>query len=65
MSDPINDVENTVSSGKKSSITVFCEACGGGTHIEAIGEESYHVCDDVTCMWMKQVQQVANHQITE
>ena len=57
MSDTINDTVNTGASNEKYSLAVFCEACGGSTHIEVIGVKPYHVCDDVTCMWMKQVQQ--------
>ena len=57
MSGTINNTGGTGSSNEKYSPTSFCEACGGPTHIEVIGVKSYHVCDDVTCMWMKQVQQ--------
>ena len=57
MADTVDNTGNTGNEEGKYSVTVLCEACGEPTHIELIGVKHYHVCDDVTCMWMKQVQQ--------
>jgi len=38
---------------KAVSIPVFCQACGGTTHLVTYGGVQWHECDDVDgCGWM-------------
>ena len=57
MADTVDNTGNTDNEEGKYSVTVFCEACGEPTNIELIGVKHCHVCDDVTSMWVQQVQQ--------